>query len=51
MGELRLWSDTYGLTPKGRQDRHWLPPREDEQAATAMARAVSPFAHLKVVID
>jgi hypothetical protein len=24
--ELRRWLDTYGLTPKGRQDRRWSPP-------------------------
>lgn len=24
--EYRLWADNYGITPKGRQDRRWLPP-------------------------
>jgi hypothetical protein len=24
--EYRMWADTYGITPKGRQDRRWLPP-------------------------
>ena len=26
--ELRLMMDTYGLTPKGQQDRRWRPPDE-----------------------
>ena len=51
IGELRLWSDTFGLTPKGRQDRRWLPPREDERAATSAPPLASPYAHLKVVMD
>jgi len=25
-GELRLTMDTYGVTPKGQQDRRWKPP-------------------------
>jgi len=25
-GELRLWLDSYGVTPKGQQDRRWKPP-------------------------
>ncbi len=25
-GELRLQMDTYGITPKGQQDRRWKPP-------------------------
>ena len=31
--ELRLMLDTYGVTPKGRQDRRWAPPLEPEKAA------------------
>jgi len=30
-GELRQWLDSYGITPKGQQDRRWtkpMPPRE-----------------------
>src|SRR5438093_998497 len=49
--ELRLGMDTFGLKPKGRQDRRWLPPREDKRAAASTARAVDPYAHLRVVID
>lgn len=29
--ELRLNMDTWGITPKGQQDRRWLPPRKEEQ--------------------
>jgi hypothetical protein len=25
-GELRLWEDGYGITPKGAQGRRWAPP-------------------------
>jgi len=28
-GELRLWMDNLGLSPKGRQDRRWLEPASD----------------------
>jgi hypothetical protein len=31
--ELRLQMDTYGITPKGQQDRRWSPPVEDKPAA------------------
>jgi hypothetical protein len=33
--ELRLWMDTYGLTPKGQQDRRWRPPDEPKVAKPA----------------
>ena len=33
--ELRLWMDTYGLTPKGQQDRRWRPPDEPKAAKPA----------------
>jgi hypothetical protein len=26
--ELRIEMDTYGITPKGQQDRRWKPPEE-----------------------
>ena len=44
--ELRLQMDTYGITPKGQQDRRWLPPKEDDQPA---AKRKSPLARLRVV--
>ena len=30
-GELRLWMDTYGLTPKGQQDRRWEERTSDQE--------------------
>ena len=30
-GELRLSMDTYGITPKGQQDRRWKPPLYDSE--------------------
>jgi hypothetical protein len=36
LGELRQLMDSYGITPKGQQDRRWLrpePPRESNQWA------------------
>lgn len=30
--ELRLMMDTYGVTPKGQQDRRWKPPVDGEPA-------------------
>ncbi len=44
LGELRQLMDSYGITPKGQQDRRWLrpePPRQSRFAGT------SPFAHLR----
>lgn len=32
--ELRIQMDTFGLTPKGRQDRRWAPPAEEKGAAS-----------------
>jgi hypothetical protein len=31
--ELRIEMDTFGLTPKGRQDRRWAPPASESPAA------------------
>jgi hypothetical protein len=31
--ELRLQMDTYGITPKGQQDRRWAKPTEDTSTA------------------
>lgn len=30
VNELRLQMDTYGITPKGQQDRRWAHPTSDE---------------------
>jgi hypothetical protein len=32
-GELRIWCDNYGITPKGQQDRRWTPPKEVDAPA------------------
>ena len=45
-GEVRMSMDTYGITPKGQQDRRWLPPKESEDAAP---RAKPALARLRVV--
>lgn len=31
--EVRLLMDTYGITPKGQQDRRWAPPKDETVAA------------------
>lgn len=46
--ELRLQMDTYGITPKGQQDRRWTPPVPDDDAPTA-AQASGRYGHLKIV--
>ena len=50
--ELRLSMDTYGITPKGQQDRRWAPPKTEEtQPSQSQPRpaASDHYAHLKVV--
>jgi hypothetical protein len=39
--ELRLSMDTYGITPKGQQDRRWKPPSEQPDSPT-LAPVVTP---------
>lgn len=51
MGELRLCMDTYGITPKGQQDRRWKKP-DNSGAPAAVPDAVAPSTRrqrLKVV--
>jgi hypothetical protein len=38
--ELRLTMDTYGITPKGQQDRRWKPPAVETKAE--LASVVTP---------
>lgn len=38
--ELRLQMDTYGITPKGQQDRRWAPPAAEQK--TAAVRQAKP---------
>lgn len=47
--ELRLQMDTYGITPKGQQDRRWKPPAEGEPAGEQSEGIASPYAGLRVV--
>jgi hypothetical protein len=44
--ELRLAMDTYGITPKGQQDRRWVPPEPDAKPAEKPA---SGYRNLRVV--
>ena len=45
--ELRLQMDTYGITPKGQQDRRWRPPVEPTQPAPSPSG--STYGHLRAV--
>ena len=44
--ELRLQMDTYGITPKGQQDRRWKPPVVEAPAAGSSG---GRYSHLKAV--
>ena len=46
-GELRLTMDTYGVTPKGQQDRRWKAPATDAPAADGSKPG--RYSHLKAV--
>lgn len=43
--ELRLWEDTYGITPKGQQNRRWARPDDD----VAPVRSSDRRKRLKIV--
>lgn len=51
--ELRLQMDTYGITPKGQQDRRWTRPKSDEEDAPSSPQrrqdGDDPYRHLRVV--
>jgi hypothetical protein len=52
--ELRLLMDTYGITPKGQQDRRWTRPEEEAKPSSPQPRrkraaAADQYAHLRVV--
>ena len=49
MTELRLLMDTYGITPKGQQDRRWAPPKAETTAVAPEVNAAGPYAGLRVV--
>ncbi|CAN5750395.1 hypothetical protein BH23CHL8_BH23CHL8_31010 [soil metagenome] len=46
--ELRYWMDGMGVTPKGQQDRRWLPPNDAARPTTTTA-AEDPYGHLRVI--
>lgn len=51
--ELRLQMDTYGITPKGQQDRRWAPPKAEDTPVdnkrTDAPTAADPYRHLRAV--
>jgi hypothetical protein len=49
-GELRLQMDTYGITPKGQQDRRWKPPAEGALKPSSGDRPAR-YGHLRAVND
>lgn len=52
MTNLRQLMDSYGITPKGQQDRRWLPPKSDEQPQDATASSTPTtgrYDHLRLV--
>lgn len=51
MTELRLLMDTYGVTPKGQQDRRWRPPVDGHAVKPKASRKASRYSHLEVVAD
>lgn len=46
--ELRLQMDTYGITPKGQQDRRWAAPK-GEPVQDRPAEGDDPYGRLRVV--
>lgn len=47
--ELRLQMDTYGITPKGQQDRRWKPPQAPAGVNGDRHPAGGAYAHLRAV--
>jgi hypothetical protein len=45
--ELRLQMDTYGITPKGQQDRRWKRPEQQQDKPEKPAKG--RYSHLQVV--
>lgn len=45
--ELRLCMDTYGITPKGQQDRRWQAP--EDEPVTEPKKTSGRYGHLKAV--
>lgn len=49
MAELRQLMDSYGITPKGQQDRRWTPPEAEVKPPAAAPVQTSRYAGLRVV--
>ena len=49
-GELRLQMDTYGITPKGQQDRRWRPPKDGEGEKPKASGRSGRYGHLQSVV-
>jgi hypothetical protein len=47
--ELRLYMDTYGITPKGQQDRRWKPPNDGALAAASTTEPGGAYGHLRTI--
>lgn len=47
--ELRLTMDTYGVTPKGQQDRRWKQASDNLNAGSTSTGKGGHYSHLKVV--
>lgn len=47
--ELRLQMDTYGITPKGQQDRRWKPPVAEKDDGKGDAASKARYGHLRPV--
>lgn len=48
--ELRLSMDTYGITPKGQQDRRWKPPVQEKQPVSGgEGDGGARYGHLRAV--
>jgi hypothetical protein len=48
--ELRMSMDTYGITPKGQQDRRWAPPKSESiPSSEASEVAGDPYQRLRAV--
>lgn len=47
--EVRLLMDTYGITPKGQQDRRWARPKPEEMQTSPPQQSVDdPYVHLRI---
>lgn len=47
--ELRLQMDTYGITPKGQQDRRWKPPKAEGDQPSRKSSGSGRYSNLRAV--